>query len=45
VAERADVVVVLLFAVIAAALVWRYGSANLSWRSRVAADPVSSNES
>ena len=35
----ADVLSLLLFAVIAGGLVWRYGAANLSWRDRVVAEP------
>jgi hypothetical protein len=31
------VIVPLLYAIIAIVLVWRYGAANLSWRSRVVA--------
>ena len=36
---RQEVVIVLLYAVIAVGLVWRYGPANLSWRDRVVAEP------
>ena len=39
VSARGDVVLVLLWAVIAVGLVWRYGAANLSWRDRVVAEP------
>ena len=39
VAARVDVLFLLLFAVIAGGLVWRYGAANLSWRHRVVAEP------
>jgi membrane protease YdiL (CAAX protease family) len=39
VAARDDVVFGLLFTVIAAGLVWRYGAADLSWRHRVVAQP------
>ena len=35
VSAREDVIFLLLFAVIAVGLVWRYGAANLSWRDRV----------
>jgi len=40
VAARQDVIVPLLYAIIAIGLVWRYGAANLSWRGRVVAEPV-----
>jgi len=39
VSAREDVICLLLFAVIAVGLVWRYGAANLSWRDRVVAEP------
>ncbi len=39
VAAREDVIFMLLFAVIALGLVWRYGAANLSWRERFVAEP------
>jgi membrane protease YdiL (CAAX protease family) len=39
VAAREDVIFLLLFAVIAVGLVWRYGTANLSLRDRVVAHP------
>jgi hypothetical protein len=40
VAARQDVIVPLLYAIIAIGLVWRYGAANLSWRGRVVADSL-----
>jgi len=39
VAAREDVIFMLLFAVIAVGVVWRYGAANLSWRGRVVDEP------
>jgi membrane protease YdiL (CAAX protease family) len=38
VAAQEDVVFLLLFAVVAAGLVWRYGATDLSWRDRVVAE-------
>jgi len=41
---RVDVVFVLLQTAIAVGLVWRYGATNLSWRTRVVAEPPDPNK-